>query len=115
MILLLSLLGFLQYSQLLLSKSSYELETLIRIGYDYKKMGMKYMKYYSIIYAGIYVISISALWIFKGYFASYLKGKDFDLPAGLSSSVLISGFCFTLLFLVINAFSVFSGLKRLAK
>jgi hypothetical protein len=114
-ILLLSLLGFLQYSQLLLSKSSYELETLIRIGYDYKKMGMKYMKYYSIIYAGIYVISISALWIFKGYFASYLKGKDFDLPAGLSSSVLISGFCFTLLFLVINAFSVFSGLKRLAK
>ena len=114
-ILLLSLLGFLQYSQLLLSKSSYELETLIRIGYDYKKLGMNYLKYYSIIYAGIFVICVSALWICKGFFASYLKEKDFDLPSGLSSSVLICGFCFTLLFLIVNAFSVFGGLKKLAK
>lgn len=114
-ILLLSLLGFLQYSQLLLSKSSYELETLIRIGYDYKKLGFNYLKYYSIIYAGIFFISVSALWIGKGFFTSYLKSKDFELPSGLSASVLICGFCFTLLFLVVNAFSVFGGLKKLAK
>jgi hypothetical protein len=114
-ILLLSLLGFLQYSQLLLSKSSYELETLIRIGYDYKKLGIKYLNYYSLIYSGIFVFCLITLWICKSFFASWLSTKGFDLPSGMSFTVIICGFCFTLLFLVMNAWSVFSGLKKLAK
>ncbi len=114
-IILLSLLGFLQYSQLLVSKSSYELETLIRIGYGYRKLGMKYLKYYSIIYAGILCFSILILFLSKIYFASFMSAKGFDLPSGLSVSVIAWGFCFTLLFLAANAYSVFSGLKKLAK
>ncbi len=114
-IILLSLLGFLLYSQLLVSKSSYELETLIRIGYDYKKLGMNYMKYYALIYAGIFVVSVIALWIFKGWFSGYIEEKGFDLPGGLSGTVLVWGLAFTILFLGMNAWSVFSGLKKLAK
>lgn len=114
-IILLSLLGFLLYSQLLVSKSSYELETLIRIGYDYKKLGMNYMKYYALIYSGIFVVSVIALWIFKGWFSGYIEEKGFDLPGGLSGTVLLAGLGFTILFLGMNAWSVFGGLKKLAQ
>jgi hypothetical protein len=114
-IIFLSLMVFLLYSQLLLSKSSYELETLIRIGYDYKKLGMKYMKYYSMIYAGIFLFSLFILFLLKIYFKSYMSGKGFEVPSGLSLSVCLWGFVFTLLFLFANAWSVFSGLRKLAK
>jgi len=114
-IILLSLLVFLLYSQLLLSKSSYELQTLVRIGYNYKKLGMKYMKYYSIIYAGILLLTILILFFSKISFSSYMTGKGFDIPSGISTSVILWGFAFTILFLAVNAYSVFSGLKKLAK
>ncbi len=114
-IILLAMFVFLLYSQLLVSKSNYELETLIRIGYNYKTLGKIYVKYYAIIYAGIFVVCIPAIFLFKSWFKSYMEGKGFDLPSGLSSTVILTGFCFTLLFLAVNSWSVFSGLKRLAK
>lgn len=114
-VILLSLLVFLLYSQLLLSKSSYELQTLIRIGYDYRKLGKKYMKYYSIIYAGIFLFSISILFVVKLYFSAFMAGKGFPLPSGLSVSVVLWGFAFTLMFLGVNAYSIFNGLRKLAK
>lgn len=114
-IILLAVMGFLLYSQLVVSKSKYELETLIRIGYSYKKLGMIYVKYYALIYAGILVICIPALWLFKTWFKSYMSDKGFDLPSGLSGMVVLTGLVFTVLFLAINAWSIFRGLKKLAK
>jgi hypothetical protein len=114
-IIVLAMFVFLLYSQLLVSKSNYELETLIRIGYNYKTLGKIYVKYYAIIYAGIFVVCIPALWLPKMWFQSYMSAKGFELPSGLSGTVLLTGLCFTILFLAVNAWSVFSGLKRLAK
>lgn len=107
--------SFLLYSQLVISKSTYELETLIRIGYDYKQLGRIYLKYYAMIYAGIYIFCIPALFIAKGWFSSYMKTKGFDLPSGLTLTVLLLGFGFCLLFLLLNARSLFSELKKLAR
>jgi hypothetical protein len=114
-IIVLAMFVFLLYSQLIVSKSKYELETLIRIGYNYKTLGKIYVKYYAMIYAGIYVICIPALWIFKMWFQSYMGAKGFELPSGLSGMVVLTGLGFTVLFLGVNSWSVFSGLKRLAK
>ncbi|CAN5323584.1 hypothetical protein BH09BAC5_BH09BAC5_26260 [soil metagenome] len=114
-IILLAITVFLVYSQLVISKSTYEVETLTKIGYSYKKLAMIYVKYYAIIYSGIFVICIPALWFFKMWFKSYMADKGFELPSGLSFSVLLTGFIFTIVFLALNAFSVFTGLKKLAK
>ncbi len=114
-IIVLAINSFLLYSQLVVSKSTYELETLIRIGHSYKKLGMIYVKYYGIIYSGILIVCVPALWIFKMWFKSYMEGKGFDLPSGLSLSVILIGLIFTIFFLAVNAWSVFSGLKKLAK
>ncbi|MEO5643619.1 MAG: FtsX-like permease family protein [Bacteroidia bacterium] len=114
-IIILAMFVFLLYSQLLVSKSNYELETLIRIGYNYKTLGKIYVKYYAMIYAGIFVVCIPALWLPKMWFQSYMQAKGFELPPGLSSTVIVTGLCFTFLFLAVNTWSVFAGLKRLAK
>jgi hypothetical protein len=114
-IIILAITVFLVYSQLIISKSKYEAETLIRIGYSYKKLAMIYVKYYAMIYSGIFVICIPALWLFKMWFKGYMQDKGFDLGSGLSLSVILTGFLFTIAFLLLNAWSVFSGLKKLTK
>jgi hypothetical protein len=112
-IILLALLSFLLYSQLLLSRSSYELQTLIRLGYHYKTLGMRYVKYYSIIYAGILIFTLIVLWLIKIVFASWMNSNGFDVPGGLKFIVLLGGLGFTLLFVGLNSWSVMRGLKKL--
>jgi hypothetical protein len=114
-IIILAFTCFLLYSQLIVSKSTYELETLIRIGYSYKKLGMIYVKYYGIIYAGIFIVCIPALWFPHMWFKSLMEDLGFEIPSGLSTSVMITGLVFTILFLAVNSRSIFAGLKRLAK
>jgi hypothetical protein len=114
-IIILAINSFLLYSQLIVSKSKYELETLIRIGYSFRKLGRIYVKYYAMIYAGIFIVCIPALWIFKSWFKDYMSDKGFDLPAGLSMPVITTGLAFVVIFLAINSWSVFRGLKKLAR
>ncbi|MBI3509737.1 MAG: hypothetical protein HY064_03665 [Bacteroidetes bacterium] len=115
LILLLSLLVFFLYSQLLMSKSSYELETLTRIGYDYKKLAMRYVNYYNVIFLSVFILSIALIWFTKRWFVHYMAQQGFVIDSGISPEIILYGSLFTLLFIGINSWSVFRALKRLAK
>lgn len=114
-IILLSLLVFVQYSQLLMSKSSYELETLIRIGYNYKTLARYYIRYYALIYGLILIVSVLILWPVKSWFRDFISDKGFELPSGLDTTALLCGIGFALLFMLMNALTVRRELKKLAK
>ena len=114
-IILLSLLVFIQYSQLLMSKSSYELETLIRIGYNYKMLAKRYIRYYTIIYGIILVASVLILLPLKIWFRDLISDKGFDIPPGLNFTALLWAFGFAVFFVLVNVLSINRGLKKLAK
>ncbi|HTL82528.1 MAG TPA: FtsX-like permease family protein [Bacteroidia bacterium] len=114
-ILILSLLSFFLYSQLLMSRSSYEIETLIRLGYDHKKLGMRYVNYYNMIFLAVYLITIILLYFAKNWFKGYASGKGFDLPDGLSVKAIGYGFLLTFLFVLINSLSVLREMRKLAR
>lgn len=114
-IILLSLLVFVQYSQLLMSKSAYELETLIRIGYNYKTLARRYIRYYALIYGLIFIVSILILWPVKSWFRGYISDKGFELPPGMDSTALLFGLGFAVLFILMNAMTVRRELKKLAR
>jgi hypothetical protein len=113
-IIILALLCFLLYSQLLMSRSSYELETLIRIGYSYRRLGLRYIRYYALIYSGIFVFTIIVLWLMKAWFRSFMSKMTFELPPGLSATVLLYGLLFTSLFLAANYLVIMRNLRKLA-
>ena len=60
LITLLSLMGFVQYSQLALSKASYEITTLLRIGYSVEQIVKTFIIRLSVIFG---VITVSAIFI----------------------------------------------------
>ncbi|MGL4598786.1 MAG: ABC transporter permease [Bacteroidia bacterium] len=114
LIIVLALLIFLLYTQLLISRSSYELQTLIRIGYNPKMLTARYMRYYGLIYLGILIVVVAVLWIGKSLFAGFMDEKGFPVPDGVSMPVILLGVGFMLLFLVVNFFTVWLGLRKLA-
>jgi hypothetical protein len=114
-ILLLAILGFLLYSQLLLSRSSYEIETLIRIGYDYRKLLVIFMRYYAAVYAGILAASLALVWLGKKWLNGYAVAKGIELPASMDGRIVLYGTAFTLIFLAVNYLAVRNGLRKLAR
>ncbi|MCG8576472.1 MAG: hypothetical protein MI810_16420 [Flavobacteriales bacterium] len=58
LIVLLSLMGFVQYSQLVINKASYEIKTLLRIGYSIKSIVKTFVNQLSLIFGIITIISI---------------------------------------------------------
>jgi FtsX-like permease family len=114
-IMLLALLSFLLYSQLIMSKSSYELQTLIRIGFSYRTIASQYIKYYALLYGVILIVSLLLLWLLKMPLMTIVNDKGFDLSGGISWQTLTAGLAFALFFLLVNYFSIRRELIRLAK
>lgn len=65
LIVLLSLMGFVQYSQLVINKASYEITTLLRIGYSIKSIVGTFVRQLSIIFGVITIISIVIMLLVK--------------------------------------------------
>ncbi len=114
-IILLSLLGFVQYAQLIINRSAYELLTLIKLGYDYKLLWRKYFLFYTSIFSTVFVLALIALHYVKAYFATFMGEKGFGVEDGLSAAVVQTGFLLTLALLLFNGTAVFISLKNLAK
>lgn len=112
-ILLLAVNSFTLYSQLIIVRSEYELQTLIRIGYDYRQLRKRYMNYYAMIYGGILLLCVPLVWLGKSLVSGYFSGKGFDLPGGLQLQVFGCGIVLALICLGVNWISVTRNLKRL--
>ncbi len=86
-IMLLSLLGFVQYSQLILNKSTYEIRTLMRIGYRVNEILRSFMIRLSIIFGVICLSSIGIMLAIKFLWINVFL-EDNGIPA-VNTSVLL--------------------------
>ncbi|HEU4719174.1 MAG TPA: hypothetical protein VFU15_15125 [Bacteroidia bacterium] len=113
-IIALSALSFLLYSLLLISKSSYEIRTLTSLGYDHVKLGRRYLEYFAVVFSAILVVSLVSVRFIKLLVSHLASSKGFELPSGISAGVFVSGVLFTLVFLGLNGWAVFSGIRNIA-
>jgi hypothetical protein len=115
MIILLSLLGFIQYSQLMISRSKYEIQTLIQLGYYHFTITKRLFYFYLFLYTMIFAVTISILLFLKTRFISVMKENGFEIEQGISSDVFIFFFGIFIFLLVANTFSIYKNIKMLAK
>lgn len=117
LIILLALLNFVLYAQLLLSKSSYELQTLIRIGYTPSQLSKVYMLFYACLYIAILVLALLFIGIGKPMLSNYFASRSPDLQfeSGISLKVIGAGLMCIILFTLINFITIWRGIHRLAK
>jgi hypothetical protein len=114
LIMLLSLMGFVQYSQLLLSKASYEIKTLIRIGYSIKSIVSTFIKQLSVIFGVITVGAIVIMLLVKLFVVNtWLIANGIEVGgSSLISTIVVAVFCFGI-FIVSNYINVKKTVNKL--
>lgn len=111
----LALFVFILYSQLVISKSAYEIQTLIFIGYSPKKLIGTYMKYYIIMFTGLIISGLIGVFLVKAYAVSAAKAQGFILRASIDSWIWITALVLLGLFLAFNYLSIRNNVLKLAK
>lgn len=116
LIMLLSLLGFAQYSQLVLSKASYEIKTLLRIGYSIKQIVNTFIKQMSITFGLITIFAISIMLVVKLFFVNtWLSNNGIDIEgSGLTLTIIVAILCFGI-FIVSNYLNIKSTVNKLGE
>lgn len=114
-IIFLSLMIFLLYSQLLISKSSYEIQTLTFIGHSPRKLIATYMKYYIPLFTAMIALGIISVYFLKIYVSARAKAEGFILQGGMDAMIPLIGLVLLLGFLAFNYLSIRKNVLRLAR
>ena len=114
-IIIMSVLSFIQYSQLLINRSKYEIQTLIQIGYHYSKICARYLLFYGMVFITVLLIAFTLLGYFKNMFNLFMSDKGFEMSQEIFGSVYVAGLGLFFVFFLFNAISVFASVRRLAK
>lgn len=114
-IIFLSLMIFLLYSQLVIAKSSYEIQTLTFIGHSPNQLIMTYAKYYIVVFAGMIGFGLATTWLIKSFVTSLAKDYGFVLHSGLDSTIILIALGLLALFLTFNYLSIRKNVIKLAK
>lgn len=112
-ILVLSLLAFIQYSQIVIYKTEYEIQTLLRIGYSVKKITWTYIRFFAILFALIATLSIIFVITFKFWSLGYMEKMGFEFEPGIIPLVFYTAFGLYLIFTGFNLINIRQLIKKL--
>lgn len=114
-IIFLALMVFVLYSQLVIAKSSYEIQTLVFIGHSPRKLIGTYMKYYFVLFTGLIAAGMVGVYVIKLVAKSIAKDKGFNLQSGIDLNILYLALTLLAFFLIFNYLSVRKNVLSLAK
>ena len=116
LIMLLSLMGFVQYSQLVLSKASYEIQTLLRLGYPIKSIVKTFIKQMTIIFGLITAASITIMLVVKLFIVNtWLDENGIHLEeSSIIPTIILALICFGI-FILSNLINVRKTVRNLGK
>lgn len=113
-IVFLSILGFVQYSQLALQRSSYEIKTLIEIGHAPRRLFLFYTRYSVVLLFSIALLSLAGLYLLKWKADAVMAEYGFELASGLRTEIVPAALLIFALFLVFQLITLFRGIRKLA-
>lgn len=113
-IILLSITGFVQHTQLLITQSAYEVRTLLQLGYFVKTVFAKIMGFYLMLMAVIYLLGALAVYAGKIVFNDWLTAKGIVLEEGVSGVSLLTGAGLIAVIAFLNAVNLYRLIYRKA-
>jgi hypothetical protein len=116
LIMLLSLMAFVQYSQLMLNKVSYEIRTLLRIGYSVKSITRTFTTQMILVFGVITISSVIIMTLVNVFLVNrWLDENGIHLEkSGIMPSIILAVACF-ILFILSNFLNVRKSIFNLGK
>jgi uncharacterized integral membrane protein len=106
--------SFILYVQLAISRSKYEIETLLRQGYPHKKIVQWYSMKLALIFGIIAILNLTLVFGVKNITNSHLENFGFEAPAQLNVFVIAGGFLLIALLWIVQTLNVRSQIYSLA-
>jgi hypothetical protein len=110
-----SVLVFIIYSELVISKSAYEIRTLLRIGYKHSFLIKKYVGYFTIAIAILSILAIALDFMFIRIFAPKLEDLGFEAQLTPYPLMLFVALFIALLFIAFNYVNIRTSILKLGK
>lgn len=106
---------FIQYAQLFISRSAYEIKLLIQLGYHYKIIAMQYVSYFLVIFSAITVITVVVTLLAKTW-ANHYFNTELNIPIEGSLDIMayIIALGFLIFYALIIRFAIGKTIKRMA-
>lgn len=115
LIILQAILIFIQYAQLFISRSAYEIKLLIQMGYFYKVIAAAYIRYFIIIFSVITVITVVVALLAKTWANHYFQTSlNIQITGSLNVSAYAIAMGFLIVYSLIMWFSVHRIIKKMA-
>ncbi len=114
-IIFLAILGWVQYAQLALHRSSYEVKTLIELGYKPGYLFLQYFKWSMVLLGSIVVCSIALLMLVKNVADAQIAQYGFELSTGLRAEIIPEAVLIFISFAAIQSWSLYRGIVQLAR
>ena len=114
LIFLLSVLVFILNFQLIVSKSSNDIQLLTQLGYKQNQIGDILKKYLTILFVIIIVLTIIFLFITRYFMVNWFSTQGLDLAAGLHPIVYVATLLFAGAFIFINYKNIEKSIATLA-
>ncbi len=111
-IVMLALLGFIQYAQLMVSHSSYEIKTLMEIGYHPLQLLKIYMLFYTSVMILTALLSLISLYFLNSCLCNFASEKGFELAGYIHFPVYMTALILGSLFIVLNSFNTAYILRK---
>jgi len=106
--------SFILYVQLAISRSKYEIETLLRQGYPHKKIVHWYSKQLALIFSIIAIVNLTLVFGVKNITNAYLENFGFEAPAQLNIFVIAGGFLLITILWILQTLNVRSQIYSMA-
>jgi hypothetical protein len=106
--------SFVLYVQLAISRSKFEIETLLRQGYPHKKIIQWYSKQLALIFAIIAMVNVILVWGVKSITNSYLENFGFEAPSQFNVFVIVGGFLLITILWIVQTLNVRRQIYSLA-
>lgn len=115
LIVILALLGFMQYNQLLAYRSAYEIQSLHWLGYTVSQLAQPYIRFVFASLAIVFVPALILLFGMRHYISSMLQEKGFEASLPGMSVSIAAGVVISLLMASLSALAARRQVARLAR
>lgn len=115
-IIFVSLLGFVQYGQLIVFRSAYEIKVLIAIGHNYKKLARKYASFFMFVFGVVGLITLLLVMLFKSMLSSSIsETTGVVLPEQLALITYLVCIGFLIFYMIMNSLSILKSIRTMAR
>lgn len=114
LIIVVSVSAFVLYFQLAITRSKYELEVLLKLGYPHSKILGWYAKNIAIVMAMIYLANVLLLVWVKNQVSGYVQNFGFEIPSNIHPWVMCLGGLMILLVWLVQCIIILRQLFQLA-